>query len=422
MNASIAIVADDLTGAGDCAAACYASGLATVVALGSASRAREARADAVAFDADTRHLSPAAAAQAIALAVREFGAGGPPRVMYHKIDSTLRGNFAAELAGARQALGAPLALVAPAFPGAGRTMRGGRVFLSGRPLEESEIWRGAGLAGAADLPARLQRDGGLRTEKIGLDSLRHGPEGLVAALAAHLAAGVEAVVCDAETDEDLRIIARGGAAAPRLLLVGSGGLMRHVPAAYGLARPGAAPSRPPAVERRGPLLFVVGSRSQVSRRQLRRLSAEARVQTFILPPATLRAGPDSPAWQEAARWLAGAPGAGGDLALALGPGEDIDLAESSALSRALAQLVRPAVGRLAGLLCTGGETARAVLAAAGAANLRLAGEVEPGIPLGTIEELGDLPVVTKSGAFGSPEALIRIRAALRRLSAAAGRP
>ena len=52
------------------------------------------------------------------------------------------------------------------------------------------------------------------------------------------------------------------------------------------------------------------------------------------------------------------------------------------------------------ILWTGGETARAVLDAVAAAGIRLLGEVEPGVPLGTAAGWRDLPVVTKSRGIG----------------------
>jgi D-threonate/D-erythronate kinase len=73
--------------------------------------------------------------------------------------------------------------------------------------------------------------------------------------------------------------------------------------------------------------------------------------------------------------------------------------------------------RFSGLFCTGGETARALLTAAGAVGIRLVGEVEAGVPLGTMEGWHNLPIVTKAGAFGTPQTLVHCRAALRRLLA-----
>lgn len=501
MGPLIVIVADDLTGAADCGAACTAAGLSTVVVLGDASRARGVAAEVIAFDAETRGQPPEAAGRTIELAVRVLCSSGGVRVLYKKIDSTLRGNFAVEIAAARNAwgkclahgeagdpktlwspadpaeedlgrgaalqpaigdakrglkrratpdvgrqsevqtsLGSPLAIVAPAFPTTGRTTRGGRMFLGGRPLEESEVWRSEAMSGVADVPTMLRNHGGLRTALVALETIRTDAGTLEAALAKHASSGVEAVVCDAETNDDLRAIAATAARLRRpVVLAGSAGLARHVPKAFGCAKKREAPpdrgsARSGAglanlggrgsdhsiandsAAKRKPLLFVIGSRSQVSRQQLRCLSDESGMHPFTLPPATLRGGPDSIAWREAARRLDEALlGGSDDVALALGLDGEIDPRESAALSRTLGQFLLPSAGRVGGLFCTGGETACALLAAAGATGIRLAGEVEPGVPFGTVEGWRNLPIVTKAGAFGSPQTLVRCRAALQRL-------
>ena len=58
---------------------------------------------------------------------------------------------------------------------------------------------------------------------------------------------------------------------------------------------------------------------------------------------------------------------------------------------------------------TGGETAIAVLRALGASGLRLAGEIEPGLALGTLAggPFDGLVVMTKAGGFGDADALVR---------------
>ncbi|TDG28557.1 hypothetical protein E2C05_20335, partial [Paracraurococcus ruber] len=66
-------------------------------------------------------------------------------------------------------------------------------------------------------------------------------------------------------------------------------------------------------------------------------------------------------------------------------------------------------------VATGGETARALLVAAGVPALRLAGEVEAGVPLAAALGAGPvrgLPVITKAGAFGTEETLARCLEAL----------
>jgi 4-hydroxythreonine-4-phosphate dehydrogenase len=236
------------------------------------------------------------------------------------------------------------------------------------------------------------------------------------------------VACDAETDDDLRTLAVAAARLPApVLLAGSAGLMRHVPAAFGLAKT-AASARTESLSvsgtaaRRAPLLFVVGSRSSVAREQLRLLAAEKGVRTFELAPAVLLGGAESDAWREHARLLEAAGRANADLAVAIGLGTQVDLRESGPLSRALGDFLQPLLGRVGGIFCTGGDTARALLGAAGAAGIRLAGEVEPGVACGTVEGARPVPVVLKPGAFGSPQALVRSRAVLHRLAVAQASP
>ena len=74
---------------------------------------------------------------------------------------------------------------------------------------------------------------------------------------------------------------------------------------------------------------------------------------------------------------------------------------AAALARAAAAAVEPA----AGLLLTGGETARAVCDRAGLTSIDLIAEVEPGVPLGRTGSPARL-VVTKSGGFGRPDTLV----------------
>ena len=92
---SVTIIADDLSGATDSAVACAERGLDTVVALVDASD--NGRAEAIAFDADTRRRSTDAAATETARLVRSHANmnGG---ILFKKIDSTLRGHIGAEIA------------------------------------------------------------------------------------------------------------------------------------------------------------------------------------------------------------------------------------------------------------------------------------------------------------------------------------
>jgi len=163
---------------------------------------------------------------------RAFAARGAERaaILFKKIDSTLRGHVAAELAAIRPALGRRPVLFAPAFPAQGRTVRDARLHVNGK--------RASG-----DLRALLS--------KAGLPAAR-------------------TFVCDAASDADLDRIARAGLALrPRPLFVGSAGLARAL--ARTLPRRQSAPGQ--AASRR-PVITVVGSASAVSVRQARRLASD----------------------------------------------------------------------------------------------------------------------------------------------------
>ena len=151
----VLVVADDLSGAADCAITWANWGLEAVVALDAGTAGGEA-AQVLAVDTDSRRLAPQDAAAVTQRAV-ERHAGPDCRVLYKKIDSTLRGNVGAEVAAAAGA--GRFAIVAPAFPAAGRTMQDGRVQVAGTPLEATGLWRREGAGRDPDLAAMLAAAG-----------------------------------------------------------------------------------------------------------------------------------------------------------------------------------------------------------------------------------------------------------------------
>ena len=134
MSPRIVILADDLSGAADCAAACCRAGLKTTVCLDP--EALGPSDEALVLDLDSRALPPDEA-RASTLAVRALA--GP--VLYRKIDSTLRGHIGLDIAATLDIAGADsFALVCPAYPATGRVVRGGSVYVDGEPLQDTEIW------------------------------------------------------------------------------------------------------------------------------------------------------------------------------------------------------------------------------------------------------------------------------------------
>ena len=406
------IIADDLSGAADCGIACANAGHATLVVLGE--RTDEPDCTVLSIDADTRGLTRSEAARETARLVRLHASGG--RVLFRKLDSTLRGHVAAELAATlavRREAGPAVIVLAPAFPAAGRTTRNGIQHVNDEQLHETEIWRRERIAGTASLPEMLA-GAGLRTTVIGLEQVRSGTlqDAMLLAAGPTDPEQIDVLSCDAETEDDLhRIAAAGAALGPRTIWAGSAGLARFVPEfvlppAAGAARSsGFAPAA-------APVLFVVGSLSAVSARQVAALSARPDVESLVVAPAVLRAGADATEWQQAGRDLDRALGTGRDVVVSLAVEPDADPREGLTLCHALARLAAPHADRIGALVSAGGETARAVLLAFGATGLRLRGEIEPGVPLSLAEGGRLLLVVTKAGAFGTDDTFLRCRNAL----------
>jgi 4-hydroxythreonine-4-phosphate dehydrogenase len=168
VSIDVAIIADDLTGACDTGIAFAVAGLPTFVAFGGGD---PPPAQIVAVDTDTRRMNRAAAVERVRAAARRAYRDGA-RTIYKKIDSTLRGHVAAETAALLEGAAAEgqrgaLVVAAPAFPPLGRTTRGGRVYVRGTPLEETEVWRDSGMTGSADL-VRMFGSAGLRATTASL--------------------------------------------------------------------------------------------------------------------------------------------------------------------------------------------------------------------------------------------------------------
>jgi len=416
---SMLIIADDLSGAADCAIGFASAGYRTVVALEASAQALDAHAaDVIAADTDTRRLTAAEAARRTAAAWQALRV--PGRRLYKKIDSTLRGNWAAEVAALQSLAG--LAIVAPAFPATGRTLRGGRVLVHGKPLEGTDTWKLENAGRAADLHAMLA-EVGLSTAQLDVDALREGGQALTARIAAVAASGTQALIVDAETSEDLLTLAQATTQMDQALFwVGSGGLAREIASLEGLFDARAAEETTSASERQreeqqkqqkqqdhSPVLVLVGSLSAVSERQCAMLRDRAGMAELTVPPGVLRDGERHADWAAWQTRIGEALGTRADLLLRIGRDDAFDPAEGALLSAALAALVKPHFAALGGLIATGGETARAMLSAAGIGSIELIAEIEAGVavgkPVATCALRPHLRIVTKAGAFGTDHAL-----------------
>jgi D-threonate/D-erythronate kinase len=384
----VGIVADDLTGAADTAVQLARAGYRTAVAFRGSPVPPATDLDAVALDTDSRALEAGFAARRVLEASR---AVRDTRIVYKKLDSTLRGPLAAELAAALTATRRYLTIVAPAFPAAGRTTVGGVQLVHGVPVHESE---------AADDPRTPVVESHLPTllARAYPSAVSLSVEDVADPAAVRRALeSASCVIADAQRDEHLDALVRAVPDPRGALWAGSAGLALALGREY--PGPRAGTPRSPLAPARA-VLAVVGSLSGVARRQLRSLAEHG---CATVPVTT---GEPSAGEGEAA---ARAALAGGSCAALHSAGER-GSSDAGTVVGALAEVA----ARLAedelfdALVLTGGETAVGVARRLGAVGILLEGEVEPGIPLGTLIGPSPYRVVTKAGSFGEEDTLTRV--------------
>ncbi|WP_336490168.1 four-carbon acid sugar kinase family protein [Methylobacterium nigriterrae] len=400
------VLADDLTGAADCAIAFGRRGREAAVIWGDAAIVGPDQPTVLSYDADSRGLSAEDAARRHARLLARLLE--PDRMLFKKIDSTLRGQPAAETAAAIAAMksraGSAFGVFAPAFPAMGRTTIDGRVYVNGRPLEEAEVWHRDHTYACADL-AEVLVSAGIRAETIPLSTVRGD---LATALARVAALGDIVAVCDAETEDDLDRVARASlSGAPLTFFIGSAGLA-HALAAIDTGQPAEAVRFAPSM--RGTLI-VVGSLAAVSRAAARKLAKGGSVTHLSVAPETLLGDPAGRA-ALAAR-IAEVTASGGDMLVEIEMNAAPDMSLGPRLVQGLADALEAVAPQIGAFAATGGETAAALLTRFGVSGIRLVDEIEPGVSLGlTLGQLS-IPVATKAGAFGDADSLLRIGARLR---------
>jgi uncharacterized protein YgbK (DUF1537 family) len=417
------IIADDLSGAADCSIACAGHGLNTIVQLHEPEF--DIDVDVLSIDGNTRSLTPAKAAAETARLVRRY-INNEDRLLFKKLDSTLRGHVAAELAAVlevRRSLASDdrrlVCVMAPAFPSFGRTTANGRQLVHGRPLELTEMWQREPGPANSNI-AEMLCQAGLTCALIDTACVRSG-HGLLENAMTRFASFTDVLICDAETDADLRAIATASMIlGPHTVWAGSAGLAYHLPHAARFASiPLSIPDEPLA---KGPTIFVAGSNSSASRQQALLLGAAPDVVTIRVSQKTLIAGTRAAAWLKHQQNMDRAIGVGADMVVMIGEEHPAETATGELLSAALARLVQPFAAHAGALVATGGETARSVLEAWGIACLRLAGELETGVPVSVTEGWNRrLPVLTKAGEFGTPETLLHCREFLRKIDRASAK-
>lgn len=392
----IAIVADDLTGAMDSGAQLARAGYRTVVAFHGCELPPAQNLDAVSADTDSRELDPKSAAERVRETVRRLK---DARILYKKLDSTLRGPIAAELEAALEGSDRQRCIIAPAFPSTGRTTVEGVQLLYDEPLHDTRLADDPVTpVHDASIPNLLAAGGLGDVATLSVRELRD-PERVRKTLDAQ-----RCVVADATEDAHLKLLVEAVPDPADVLWAGSAGLVVALGNAYPGPETETSLADHPGSGTRA--LTVVGSTNPTVRGQLRRL--DEKTATVSVPLSSDKLVDGGGAVADALGMCREALEKGSSVAL-YSTDEEILAGETGrriveALAKAVVSLSEE--GLFEALVLTGGDTAVHVARSLGARGILLDGEIEPGVPLGTL--IGDNPyrVVTKAGGFGTSETLI----------------
>lgn len=413
MSADWFILADDLTGAADSAIAFAKRGIASWVTWKQGVPTTNNLPAVIAYNSASRELTAAAAVAAQRAALEKFLRTGTR--LFKKIDSTLRGQPAAEIRMLcdflREQQGSAFGIVAPAFPALGRTTLNSHVYIDGAPLEETEVWAREHTYPTANM-LDILTSVGLNPERISLAEVR-GAQALLVSRLRDTAANRALAVCDAVTEQDLECISAASRALNiECFYVGSGGLARALAGTCDAAQREITATS--MISHAGALI-VVGSLANASRAAARKLAQASGVTYLPLKAEVVTQGYRA---EERKRFVA-------DAIQAIEAGQDtlVEIVfatrpEPTAIPELVQQLgglIVPCASKASAIAATGGETAAALLESLETTGIEMITELDPGVCLGVTIGARRVPVVTKAGAFGNEQSLLRVTERLRKI-------
>ncbi|MEL7398755.1 MAG: 3-oxo-tetronate kinase, partial [Pseudomonadota bacterium] len=373
-------IGDDFTGSSDLANTLAKQGMRTVQYTGvpAGDAAQDVEAGVIALK--SRSIAPdAAVAQSLA-ALSWLKAQGCTQFFFKycsTFDSTPDGNIGPVADALADALEADRVIVCPAFPGTGRSVYQGHLFVSDTLLSESGM-ENHPLTPMTD--PDLRRWLALQTKyavgHVSAQTVFQGADAIASALSREKTRGKRHIIVDAIRDEDLMEI--GGAAVDLKLITGGSGVALGLPANFGCT-----PGIPHWHGQSGQALALSGSCSNATRAQVayhaarhpaKEISAADIVQGDVTPGDTLT-------------WAMNADG----LPLVYTSADPATVAAvqdrfgreiaANAIESFFANLARAAVAAgITRIITAGGETSGAVIEALDMGELTIGPEIDPGVP------------------------------------------
>ena len=409
----LGVIADDFTGASDIANTLAkgltgGDGLRTVQYLGIPKVEADPAVEAGVIALKSRSIAAALAVEQSLAALRWLLDQGCRQVVFKycsTFDSTPAGNIGPVAEALAEALGVRGVIACPAFPGAGRTVYQGHLFVKDRLLDESGLENHPlNPMTDADIRRWLRLQTQTEVGHVDMATVQRGPVAIEAALRENGAKGRTLVIVDAITDGDLTAIGRAAAGHP--LVTGGSGIAIGLAVNFiesGLASGTGAN----AAGLDGPEAILAGSCSGATRQQVeihRRDHPTLAIDVAGVVAGTVRA-------TDVASFLL-ANGGRAPLAYSSGTPEEVEALQArfgrervaasldALFAETACMLVAAGIRRL---VVAGGETSGAVVSALDLGALAIGAEIDPGVPV--LLSGGERPVALalKSGNFGAPD-------------------
>ncbi|WP_298919229.1 3-oxo-tetronate kinase [uncultured Roseobacter sp.] len=407
-------IGDDFTGSSDLANTLSKQGMRVVQYTGVPESPAAEDVDAGVVALKSRSIDPAEAVRHSLAALEWLRAQGCVQIFFKycsTFDSTPEGNIGPVADALIEALGAEKVIVCPAFPGTGRSIYQGHLFVADRLLNES---------GMQNHPLTPMTDPDIRrwlapqtrhaVGHVGAGAVLAGAASIKDALQAEHMAGKRLIVVDALRDADLMEI---GAAADGLpLITGGSGVALGLPqnfARRGMMVPRATTWRGEA----GKCVALSGSCSRATRAQV--AAHRTSHPSFEISAAEVITQQLSP--ETVTNWALTSEG----IPLVYSSADPESIAEvqrqfgrenaAQALEAFFADVARLLVAAgVPKILTAGGETSGAVVEGLRLTTLEIGPEIDPGVP--ALRAGNGLVVALKSGNFGAEDYFAKAAAVL----------
>lgn len=413
MTLALGCIADDYTGASDLANTLTRCGLRTVQTIGVPDDALALPdVDAVVVSLKIRSIEASRAVARAREADRWLRGRGAAHVLFKicsTFDSTDAGNIGPVTDALRADSGDPIVLVTPAFPGTGRTVYQGHLFVGSVPLNESPLKdHPLNPMHDANLVRVLARQSRSKVGLVDLATVTEGAEAIRARLVGLVAAEAGAAIVDAVSDSELEVI--GQVALDARLSVGASGMglgLARSLVASGRAGKASTIADPAAVG--GPAACLAGSCSEATLAQI--AQAEQSMSVLRLDPEAIVAGGSEVA--RALDWARGHLARGPVLIASSATPDQVAALQSRHGRKAIGHAIEQTIAAIGAalveagvrrLVVAGGETSGAVVDRLGVPAFLVGPEIAPGVPvLRAVGTRDAMMMALKSGNFGGPD-------------------